>query len=137
MRHALWIGAAVFALTAANASAAVFVIGSAAAESCYESATHQRYTRDDLETCSLALSDEPLTRRDRAATLVNRGIIHLHRGANEQALADFDAAIAMQPEMAEGHTNRAAALLETRDYRGALDAATRSLSLSPLEPEKA
>jgi tetratricopeptide (TPR) repeat protein len=136
MKHALWIGAAVFALTAANASAAILVIGGAAAQSCYESATAQRYTRDDVETCSLALSEEPLNRRDRAATLINRGIIYLHRSDNDRALADFDAAIALQPDLAEGYTNRAAALLETRDYRGALDAVARSLSLSPREPEK-
>jgi tetratricopeptide (TPR) repeat protein len=85
----------------------------------------------------MALSEEPLSRRDRAATFVNRGIIHLHRGNNDRALADFDDAISLEPELAEGYTNRAAALIELRDYRGALEAVSRSLALSPLQPEKA
>ena len=137
MKHAFWIGAVTVALTTANASAALLVLGNAAAQSCYVSASAERDGADDVQTCTLALREEMLGRRDRAATLINRGIIYLHRNDAARALADFDDAIALEPGMAEGHTNRAAALLEQGDYRGALEAVTRSLALDPHQAEKA
>lgn len=136
MKHALLAGAIVV-LTAGAAQAAVFVVGGAYAEFCYESARAERGTSEALEQCSLALRDEPLSRRNRAATLVNRGIVYSNRDDAANALEDFDAAIALDPALAEGHTNRAAALLEAGDYRGALDSVSRGLALGPNDPAKA
>ena len=138
MRHALFTGVVVVALTAASAShAALIVLGGASSKSCYESATLERDGADDIATCTMALREENLDRRDRAATLINRGIIHMNRSDAASALADFDAALRLEPDMAEGYTNRAAALLEQQNYSGALEAITRGIELSPREPEKA
>ena len=137
MKHALWIGAVAVALTASNASAALLVLGGAASKSCYEAATAEADNAADVHTCTTALLEEPLDQRDRAATLINRGIIYMHRSDAASALADFDAAIRLQPSLAEGHANRAAALLEQRDYRAALDAVALSLTLNPIDPAKA
>ncbi|MGQ0533529.1 MAG: tetratricopeptide repeat protein [Caulobacteraceae bacterium] len=136
MKHLLLAGAFV-ALTTGVAQAAVLVIGSANAQSCYEAALAERGSSEALELCTFALREEPLTRRNRAATLVNRGIVYSNREDHANALEDFDAAIELDPRLAEGYTNRAAALLDSGDYRGALDAASRGLALTPHDPAKA
>lgn len=136
MKHTLLACAAVV-LTTGAAHAAVIVLGGSYAQSCYEAALAESGTGDALEGCNTALRDEPLNRQDRASTHVNRGIIYSNRADHLRALADFNAAIETDPTLAEGYTNRAYALIESGDYRGALDAAARGLALGPHEPAKA
>lgn len=134
-----WLSGVVLAaaLTAGSANAAVTVVGHGFARGCYLAAVQDRGDTDAMRTCNQALAEQPLNRRNRAATFVNRGIIYLNRSDSESALRDFDRAIELQPDLAEAHTNRAAALLYQNDYRGAIDAANRGLELQPEEAHKA
>lgn len=117
------------------ASAYVMVVGGQAA-ACYENARDELSTPQALQQCDGALT-EALRVRDRAGTHVNRGIIHMNRHAYRLALADFDYAIQLAPDLAEGHINRGAALLAQNNYEGAIAAIDRGLALTPEEPARA
>lgn len=137
MKHMLFAGLVITLLAGASAEAAVVTTGSPYAEDCYRAALVQRDDVHALERCNTALREDFLTRRDRAATLVNRGIIHLYRGSFHDALRDFDAAIAAYPNLAEGHVHRGVALNAFHDWRGAIESLDRGLQLEPEEPAKA
>lgn len=138
MRNA-WLSVVVWAtaFAAGTAQAAVLVVGAGNARLCYTAAASGRDDLESVRTCNMALTEQMLSSHDRAATLVNRGIIQLGRNNAEQALADFDRAVDVMPDLAEVHTNRAAALLYLNRYHEALAAADRAIALNPEEPERA
>ncbi len=107
------------------------------ARECYLSAKLGKASDGSIAQCSTALDKDPLEDRDRAGTYINRGTLHLRRKAWVLALADFDAAIALQPNIGEGHVNRAAALIGLARPAEAVAASDRGLALNPSEPEKA
>ena len=121
----------------APAAAATLVLGGGMAESCFRVTLDGRSDAESLKTCSVALDTEALGRRDRAATLVNRGIIQLRRKSYQSANSDFDTAIRLQPSMAEAFVNRGAALIAQRRWRDGMADIDRGLALEPGEPEKA
>lgn len=122
---------------AAPASASVFVLGGGLAEACSRFAIEGRSDDNALSTCTYALDTESLAKRDRAATLVNRGVIELRRKAYAAANRDFDTAIRLQPSMGEAFVNRGAALIAQRRWQDGLADIDRGLALGPDEPEKA
>ncbi len=119
------------------AQAAVTVFGETDAHDCYQAAIESRTDRGALRSCESALEQEAITNRDRAATYVNRGVIRLHRAEYEIALADFDTAIRLMPELGESHVDRGAALIMMRNYSGAIEAITHGLSLGTDDPHEA
>jgi|CXWL01.1.fsa_nt_gi tetratricopeptide (TPR) repeat protein len=139
MRKFLIASAAIAAsiVTAAPASAVTMYVGGGPSRDCYQAARNQRGDNRALELCNESLGAEMLTASGRAATLVNRGIVYLNRGDAARAMVDFDAAIELDPNMAEGHTNRGLVLLRQANYQGAIQAISRGLELDPVEPEKA
>jgi tetratricopeptide (TPR) repeat protein len=74
--------------------------------------------RGALADCNAALADKLLP-ADRTATLINRGIVNAAAGRYEAALADYDAALARAPQMANLYLNRGTAYL----HSGRFDAA--------------
>lgn len=132
-------GAAVLALflVPAVANAAVTVIGSTRGHDCYAAAIEGRSDRSALDVCTGALEQEAFGSRDRAATLVNRGVVYLHRREWQEALADFDRAISMRPQLGEAHVDRGAALIMLHDYPGAIQSITHGLTLNPEDPHEA
>lgn len=111
MRHALLLAtAAAIAAVAAPASAALMVLGTGDARECYIAAEYKSAPRASIATCDRAL-DGALSRRDRTATLVNRGIVKMWASDNAAALADFDQALAERPGQPEAMVNKAVALV--------------------------
>ena len=130
--------AGIFTLAASQASAAVMVLGSSRAQSCYQAAEHERATNDSIANCQRALREDPLTTRDHTATLVNLGILYFYRDQYDLALTSFDRAIANDPNEPEAYLNKAITLLR-RDESGtqavplftmALDMGTRKPALA-------
>jgi tetratricopeptide (TPR) repeat protein len=137
MRHASFALALASAVVlGGSAQAYVMVAEGSLTSACSENARLERGTAEALDQCTLALR-EPLRRHDRAGTLVNRGIVHFNRGAYTLAMGDFDAAIQLQPELAEGHINKGAALLRQHDYHAAVASISRGLELTPEAPARA
>lgn len=101
------------------AHASVLTVGGAYAYSCYQAADGDGATTASLDACSRALTEEALTPQDRAATHVNRGILLLRRANLNQADADFDAALRLNPQEPEAWLNKA--ILNAR-YRKSADA---------------
>ena len=123
---------------APSARADGYIISSGGlARSCYMAARLGRATAESVDQCTASLANDPLDLRDRAGTFINRGTLRLHQKAWVLALADFDAAIALQPKIGEGHVNRAAALIGLARPAEAVAASDLGLSLNPSEPEKA
>ena len=133
------LAAALITTAASSAQAAVSVLGgSTAGRDCYLAAELKRETRSSLSVCGRALEIEGLSRRDRAATLVNRGIIHMQARDLESALVDYRAAIAIDRELAEAHVNLGIALLHRGGQdQAAVETLTRALEMKPARPEVA
>jgi len=99
-------------LNAANAGAqAVSIISnSSAARDCYtaaNAASTRRFTsQDDLATCTRALEYENLNRTDKARTLINRGIVETALEKYQAAMADYNAASALVPDLPEAYVSR-------------------------------
>jgi tetratricopeptide (TPR) repeat protein len=141
MTRILWKGLPVAALLAAAspASASATILGgNSAGRDCYLAAELKRETRASLDVCSRALDLDLLTRRERAATLENRGIVHMQARELENAVADYRSAIALDPALAEAHVNLGIALLQRGGQdQAALESQTRALEMKPGKPEVA
>ncbi|HEX5183182.1 MAG TPA: tetratricopeptide repeat protein [Allosphingosinicella sp.] len=108
--------AAALAATAVPAVAAVTVIGSTSARMCFEAADAALSpAHDSIARCNEALTEENLSDYDMVATYVNRGILRLRLGENDAAIADFDTALARDPNQPEAYLNKGIALLRKPD----------------------
>jgi tetratricopeptide (TPR) repeat protein len=122
---------------ASSAGAAVTVLSGGQAAACFEAAKGGRSDDNAVATCDLALETEMLAPPDRGGTLINRGVIKLRRGQFEAAHVDFDAGIALIPEVGEGWINRGAMFVGEHKYRDGLGDLDKGLTLGVKEPEKA
>lgn len=100
---------------AASAEAAVTVFGNTQAHQCYLAADRGRSDAGALGICNRALEDRSLTGRDRVASFVNRGILHVLGGRIDRAIADYDRAIALDPGEPDAYLNKGLALLRTEE----------------------
>ncbi|MDO8901534.1 MAG: tetratricopeptide repeat protein [Phenylobacterium sp.] len=139
MVRGLSILAALAAIAAVpgGAHGAVTVIGGGMAEACSRAAVDGRSDRRFEEFCDIALETEFMNARDRAGTHVNRGVLRMRRAEYAPAIADFDLAVKMKPDLGEGHVNRGAALIGQRKYAESLPSIDRGLELGVEEPAKA
>lgn len=120
---------------AAWAQSAVTLAGSSRARACFEAAQQPRIPREAERTCDRALSEEGLTIADRAATLVNRGIVRMQAQKLAAALADYDAAIAARPETAEAYVNKGIALTKAGRDAEAVQTLSEAIARNPERPE--
>ena len=110
------------ALAASSAVASVVVIGSSTARMCYEAAeARSALSLEGMRSCNDAIDGGSLTTRDLVASYVNRGILKLRAGLVDEAIADFDDAIELDPQEPEAYLNKAVATLQrNEDWRQAL-----------------
>lgn len=130
MKIKLVIAAAVTALIAETASAQVFVIGKGLGGECFQK-TENRFSnfRVAEQVCTRALREQTMTRQNRAATYVNRGVLRMREGLYEQALADYSEALSLRPEMGAAYLNQGAAHIYLKDFDSALVALNRAIDL--------
>ncbi len=128
---------ALLSVAGTPAWSAVTIVGESKAAECSRAALWGRADEKSLATCDLALREEPLDQLRRAATFVNRGIIHMRRKAWDLAQSDFDDALRRKPELGEGWVNRGALMIGTRRFAEGLADTNRGLELGIEEPEKA
>ena len=103
------------------ANAARTVLGTTWAQSCYDAAMEEGATRFEIGVCSMAIEEETLTRRNRAATLVNRGILRARIGDGEAAIRDYDRALLLDPSLIHALINRANTKVQLNQIDGALE----------------
>lgn len=120
-----------------SASASVLVLGEGLAPACSQAAFAGRSDRESIATCSRALEEGGLARRDRAGTLVNRGIMLTRARAYADAGRDFEAAIRLNPDLGEAFVNRGVLAMADARYDLALADINKGLKLGVDEPAKA
>ncbi len=130
MKLKLMIAAAATALVAETASAQVFVIGNGLGGECFQK-TKNNYSnfRSVEEICTRALREQSMTRSNRAATYVNRGVLRMREGMYEAALEDYAAAVGLQPDLGAAYLNEGAAHIYRRDFAAALGPLDRAIEL--------
>jgi tetratricopeptide (TPR) repeat protein len=134
------IGAAALAAFAFSSpvDAAITVLGGGFAHACYQAAEFKRPVKTGLMDCDTALKEETLSPKDRAATHVNRGILHMFERDFDGAIADYDIAIRISPKLAEAYVNKGIAVLHRGSNHGyAVELLSKGLSLDPVRPEVA
>jgi len=127
---------AAFAAFAAPATASVFVIGNTDARLCFEAADSPLMPGGaDVRHCDGALRDSAsLSGYEIVATHVNRGILRLRRGQVDDAVADFDQAIALDPSQPEVYLNKGGALIRRNNPAEAVNLFTVALERNTRRP---
>lgn len=119
-----------------QARASVTVIGGGLAEACSQAAVSGKVDQRYEETCTEALEKEMLNSRDRAGTLVNRGVLKMRRLKWTEATRDFNEAVRIRPTMGEAYVNRGAVSIGEHRYAESLPDLNKGLSLGVEEPAK-
>ena len=109
-------------------------IGNSTARDCYEAAIARSNDRNSFYHCNLALDQEGLTAQDRAATLVNRGVLYLRGHNYRSAGRDFNAALKTDANNAEAWLNLAIASLQQGGSGDTLPLIDKSLALNTARP---
>lgn len=107
------------------------------ANACFLAATWQWPARKALSVCTAALRERALTPHARAAILVNRGIVEFHARKLNAAIADYDAALAAEPDLADALVNKGIALVAGGRDAEAVPVLTDALAAEPTRPEVA
>ena len=132
---ALFLAAATIGLcAAASANASTLTIGNSLARLCFEAAEARRATSETLDVCNRALNEEALLNADRVATHVNRGILRLVDKEFQLADADFDRALAIDPNQPEAWLNKGVSRLRQGDSATALSNIARAIELNTRKP---
>ena len=129
----LFLAMAVAAYPTTPTGVSVVTIGNSLARSCYESAEARQATDVAIAECTQALAG-PIVQSDQVATFVNRGVLKLVRADHAGAEADFDTALALQPDQPEAWLNKGISLYQRGDSRGALSLLGRSIELHTARP---
>lgn len=132
--RALFLSAAAIAACAVPVSAAnagVLTFGGPLALNCFQAAEKGDTSRSAFDACDRALQVEPLSDQDRAATLVNRGILHMSKGHYAMADSNYDAAIELHSAMTDAWLNKAFLRLRQGAGREALPLLDKAIALGP------
>jgi tetratricopeptide (TPR) repeat protein len=121
----------------ASAQYAVTIFGGGYARSCYEAVKGRALPAKALETCDIALQQEDLSQKNRAATYINRGIVHMRAQRHERAMKDYEAGIALEPDMPEAKINLGAMLYYLGRYADAVAALDEGVKIENREARAA
>lgn len=114
----LLASAALAALTAGAALAAPpvqqVIYNVDAAAQCSAAASGQAELKQGLDYCNVALGDPAMIQR--GALLMNRGVIKVRLGNKDGALTDYNAAIAIDPQLGDAYVSRAGLLVSLKRY---------------------
>lgn len=129
---------AVFVFAApAFAQSPAMVFGGGNARRCYEAVKDRAPPFKALEICDIALEQEDLSSKNRAATYVNRGILHMRAARHERAMRDYAAGIALQPGMPEAKINLGAMFYYLGRYAEAVVALDEGIAVEDREARAA
>ena len=123
------------AALSAPAGAAISVLNGSLAQSCYQAAEYGGSTAEGVRVCSLALEQTALGAHDRAATLINLGIVRSQSGDAKGALESYNRGLASDPSLGEGYVDRGAAKIVLQDFAGAVADISKGLELNANKPE--
>lgn len=130
---------ALFTAWAAHAQSddSALTFGNTTAGRCHDAANMATVTAGSLDNCNAALKSRTLSRKARIATLVNRGILLKHGGEYTAAIADFEAALALDPDTSAAYLNRGNVYFAIQQFDRAIEDYTTALQMNPREPHLA
>ena len=114
--------------------ASVVTFGNSDAQLCFNAARIAAFASGSMNNCHAALESRKLSKKDRVATLVNRGILFNHRKEYAAAFADYETALAMDSKVSAAYVNRGTSHFSTLQYDLAVDDYTTALQLNPRDP---
>jgi tetratricopeptide (TPR) repeat protein len=120
IRRSAVFGCAGLLLLTAPAHALVTVVGAGMAHDCFIAAKAGTDPRGGIAICNMALAEETLTTRARAGTYVNRAVMKVSLGQIDDAMADYDSGLSLDPELGDGYVDRGAALITLKRYEEAI-----------------
>jgi len=113
---------------AGSAHAQLVVQGKGGAAQCYDYAiAGNEGSHYAIRTCSEALN-EVISQKDKAATFVNRGVLYMRKGDQEKATADYEAALAIRPNLTQAYVNNGASLIRQKKFDEALESLNTALA---------
>ncbi|HEX4273227.1 MAG TPA: tetratricopeptide repeat protein [Rhizomicrobium sp.] len=135
----LYFAAAAIALFSAAPSFAQSVMetGQPVREDCFRAAKaaqvlSERGVRLGIAACNAALTGD-LAQQARAGTLTNRGTLQAAAHNDDVAIADFNAALARDPNLAPAYIGRGLAAMRAARYDDARADFTRAIDLAPAD----
>lgn len=132
MRVSFLLFGAVLGVIAAGATAqaqTVITLGTGRAHDCFVHAKTGNQLREGAAVCNVALEHDMLTRKDRAGTFDNRGVILDMLGRTEEAAADFNMAISLDPSLGDPYVNLGAMLIKKGQHEEALAQINKGIDL--------
>ncbi len=131
----LYVLASAALLAATSAQAGVITAAGSHAGSCYDAAEARMPTTQALGACDEALTTQALSLDDRLATHVNRGILRMISERQNLALADFHAAMAIDPRHPEPYLNKSVLIFDSAgSNQEAVQLAEKALQLGTKRP---
>jgi len=132
----------VFVLLAAGSpqlsAQSVTVFGNADAQDCYQEVRFgAAASSGTVKKCSRALAAGTLNGRDRAATLVNRGIAYTNLRRFDEARADFNRALDINAGLGEAYLNRGNTFIYEQRYGDAIEDFDQAIALETRQPHAA
>jgi tetratricopeptide (TPR) repeat protein len=127
--------AAAAVLSAMPAHAAITVLGDSLAHSCFEAAEFGGSPDEGIATCTQAIDGSAMSPSDRAATLINRGILKSRNDDAAGALDDYNRGLTMDGSLGEGYVDRGATFIVLRRYDDALADINKGIALGAKKPE--
>ncbi len=108
--------------------AQVIVSGKGPQQICYEKALYGNSgTKAAIQSCNEGL-ERALSSKDKAATYVNRGILYMRKSEYNAARADYENAIATNPNLPEAYMNYGAVLIHLNENDAALEALNTAIN---------
>jgi len=122
--------------TAPNTAQAqvVITVGSGQAHQCFLYAKSGTNLLQGVQTCNGALDRDPLSKKDRAGTYDNRGVMLDALGHTQKAADDFNMAIELDPTLGDPYVNLGAMLIKKGQHEEALVQINKGLDLGMAFP---
>ena len=129
----LIVSASLLAASAVQAQT-VITLGSGRAHECFVHAKTGLQLKEGAVVCDAALEQDLLSRKDRAGTYDNRGVVLDMLGRTDEAAGDFHAAIALEPGLGDAYVNLGSMLIKQGQHQAALDQINTGLGLGMSYP---
>jgi len=120
------------------ASAQSIVLGDGDARQCYLKVKYgDKGRKSSIDICKRALSEGVLSKKDRASTHVNLGILQMRHKDYALAETNYKKALKMKPEMGEIYINLSANEIYQGRYEDALVTVNKAIDLNTIKMPEA
>lgn len=90
-----------------------------------------------LQVCTMAITANDLTGHELAGTYNNRGVLYFMDQKFNEAVADFEKARSLDPEIPEVHVNYGASMVALKRWAEGVASLSKGIEMQPQEAEKA